>query len=94
MGELTHDANECLGLLPRESRGAKRLLVLLRVHELDFAIVADADARLCRVKIAAPDAGALGTKGFIDIVFGNAPEAHPDGEPRKGKSWLSKLFRR
>ena len=45
-------------------------------------------------KIAAPDAGALGTKGFIDIVFGNAPEAHPDGEPRKGKSWLSKLFRR
>lgn len=56
MGELTHDANECLGLLPRESRGAKRLLVLLRVHELDFAIVADADARLCRVKIAAPDA--------------------------------------
>jgi hypothetical protein len=45
-------------------------------------------------KIAAPDAGALGTKGFIDIVFGNSPEARPGGEPRKEKSWLSKLFRR
>ena len=58
---------------------------------IDGAVV---NAEYVSSKIAAPDAGALGTKGFIDIVFGNSAEARPEREPRKGKSWLSKLFRR
>ncbi|MET1111922.1 MAG: GNAT family protein [Allosphingosinicella sp.] len=31
--------------------------------------------------IAAPDAGALGTRGFVQTVFGNFPEARPAGLP-------------
>lgn len=60
---------------------------------VDGAIV---NAEYVSSKIAAPNAGALGTKGFIDIVFGNSPEVRPDGVRRavaKGKSWLSTLFR-
>ena len=31
------------------------------------------------VSITAPDAGALGTRGFVQTVFGNFPEARPGG---------------
>jgi hypothetical protein len=45
--------------------------------------------------IAAPATGALGTKGFVSLAFGNSPEARPGGAPRPKKSWqwFEQLFR-
>ena len=46
--------------------------------------------------ILVPDLGVLGTKGFVDVVFGNFPEARPGGRPRSSdggwRAWLRKIF--
>jgi len=49
-------------------------------------------------EIAAPDAVGLGTRGFVDLVFGAVPGTRPGGIPAPPKvptwrRWLSKLFR-
>ena len=49
-------------------------------------------------EIAAPNSGELGTRGFVDLVFGGFPEARPGGIPAPPKiptwrRWLSKLTR-
>jgi len=49
-------------------------------------------------EIAAPNAGELGTRGFVDLVFGGFPEARPGGISAPPKTppwrrWLSKLTR-
>jgi hypothetical protein len=45
-------------------------------------------------QIAVPNTRTLGTRGFVDLVFGNAPEARPHGRPVKTggwRAWLRKL---
>jgi hypothetical protein len=48
--------------------------------------------------LMAPDAGPLSPKAFVDLVFGDHPEARPGGapySPTPGKqSWLGRLFMR
>ena len=50
--------------------------------------------------IPVPDAGPLGTKGFVNLVFGDSPEARPGGATYHAptvsgwRSRLKKLFQR
>ena len=45
--------------------------------------------------ITAPDFGPLSSKGFVDVVFGNFPEARPRGAPAPSRSgWFRRLFGR
>ena len=45
--------------------------------------------------ITAPDFGPLSSKGFVDAVFGNFPQARPGGAPAPiTRSWLRRLFGR
>jgi hypothetical protein len=47
------------------------------------------------VSITAPDFGPLSSKGFVDLVFGNFPEARPRGAPAPSKpGWFRRLFGR
>jgi hypothetical protein len=43
--------------------------------------------------LMAPDFGAMGSRGFVEVVFGNFPEARPGGKraPEK-KGWFRRLF--
>ena len=46
-------------------------------------------------EIEAPDAGPLSTRGFVDLVFGDVPEARPGGWPAvRRPSWIVRLLGR
>jgi hypothetical protein len=43
--------------------------------------------------LTAPDFGGLGSRGLVDVVFGNFPEARPRGAPApKRRGWFGRLF--
>ncbi|WP_447727669.1 hypothetical protein [Sphingomonas koreensis] len=46
-------------------------------------------------EIEAPDFGPLSPRGFVDLVFGDFPEARPSGQPAPQKpGWIARLFGR
>lgn len=43
--------------------------------------------------ITAPDFGPMGSRGFVDIVFGDFPQTRPHGHPVPTKfRWLKRFF--
>jgi hypothetical protein len=51
----------------------------------------------CSATIPAPDMGSLSTRSFVDILFGDFPEARPGGVPAvppKRRGWFSRWFGR
>jgi hypothetical protein len=45
--------------------------------------------------ITTPDMGALSIREFVDVVFGDFPQARPGGHPAPAKDgWLRRLFGR
>ena len=51
----------------------------------------------CSATIPAPDMGSLSTRSFVDIAFGDFPEARPGGAPAlpaRRRGWFSRWFGR
>ncbi len=95
-------------LLIRIEGDAQHMRVAPDVEPTDtgFTIYANGGTRLCvaidgvdqdsgSAEIEAPDFGPLSPRGFVDLVFGDVPEARPGGQPIPQKpGWIARLFGR
>lgn len=103
--ELTHRSE----LLVRIEGDAQRTQIAPDIEPTDtgFTIYATGGTRLrvsvdgveqdsVSVELEAPDAGPLSTRGFVDLVFGDVPEARPGGQaaPTRRGNWIARLLGR